>query len=68
MKEIKKTGEVFKDKDGKKWLPVNLSHTALRIINKTVLGEKWDKDDFELEALKMDVHDDCVELFKEFTQ
>jgi len=67
-KEIIKNGEIITDKKNKnkKWLPVLISNEALSQINKIVLGDKGDPDDFEKRALRMDIHDDCLELFKEF--
>jgi hypothetical protein len=65
-KEINKTGPVFTDEKGKKWLPVVISNEALSKINKTILGDQVDKDDFKAWAIVKDVHEDCLELFKEF--
>ena len=60
--EIKPNGVVFKDKDGKAWLPVVVSFEALRQINKIVLGDKVDKDNFEQLAKRRQIHEDVLEL------
>jgi len=67
-KEIIKNGDIIIDKRNKKkkWLPVLISNEALSLINKKILGDKGDPDDFEQRAKIMDIHDDCLELFKEF--
>jgi hypothetical protein len=60
--EIVPTGELFKDKAGKLWLPVNISFEALRQINKIVLDDKVDKDDYKEWAKRKQVHEDILEL------
>ena len=54
------------DKDKKKWLPVLISNEALSQINKITLGDIVDEDDRKAKALRKQVHEDCLELFKEF--
>jgi hypothetical protein len=65
-KEIIKTGEVFTDREGKKWMPVNISFIAVSQINKILLGDNVDKDDFKALAKRRDVQEDCLELFDLF--
>jgi len=64
-KRIHKNGEIV-IKDGEKYLPVLISQKALNKINKLVLGDGVDKDNFKERAERMDVHEDCIELYKEF--
>lgn len=66
--EINKTGEIFKDKDGKLWLPVNISFDAISQINKIVLGDNVDKDDYKAVAKRKQIHEDILELFDVFTR
>lgn len=56
------------DKDGKKWLPVLISNEALSQLNKIVLGDEVDPDDKKALELRKQVHEDCLELFKEFKE
>ena len=65
-KEINQTGPVFTDKERKKWMPVNISFTAVSQINKIVLGDIVDKDDFKALAKRRQIEEDCQELFDLF--
>ena len=67
-KEINIDGSIIIDSDGKKWLPVVISNKALSQINKIILGDKVDEDDKDAVELRKQVHEDCLELFKEFKE
>jgi len=65
-KEINQTGPVFTDKDRNKWMPVNISFTAVSQINKIILGDIVDKDDKKAVAKREQIREDCLELFDLF--
>jgi hypothetical protein len=64
--EIKPTGQIFTDSEGKKWLPVNLSFDALSQINKIVMGDHADDGDPIAIAKRNQVHEDVLELIELF--
>ena len=63
--EIIKNGEI-KTIGKRRYLPVLISNEALSQINKIVLGDKVDADNIKQVALRTQVHEDCLRLFKEF--
>ena len=63
--EIILDGEIV-NRNGKKYIQVLISNQALSQINKIVLGDKVDPDDRKQTALRNQVHEDCLRLFKEF--
>lgn len=67
-RRIHKNGSIIIDKKDKKkkWLPVLIDNEALSMINKIILHDTIDEDDFRKKAIEKDVHEDCLELFKEF--
>lgn len=65
VEEILKNGEI-QTKFNKRYLPVLISNEALSQINKIVLGDKVDADNTKQVALRTQVHEDCLRLFKEF--
>lgn len=63
--EIVKNGEI-EIRYSKRYLPVLISNEALSQINKIILGDKVDADNTKQVALRTQVHEDCLRLFKEF--
>ncbi len=54
------------EKDGKIWIDVRITNAALSQINKIILGDKVDQDNTKQVALRNQVHEDCLRLFKRF--
>ena len=67
MAEIKSYHESFVDDDGKKWLKVAISFKAVRGMNKISLDDEPDPGSCAEEVINQ-VHEDCLELFKEFKE
>jgi hypothetical protein len=71
MSEVPELREIIKDGEiqtirKKRYIPVLISNEALSQINKIVLGDKVDVDDTKQTALRNQIHEDCLRLFKEF--
>lgn len=54
------------NRNGKKYIAVLISNEALSQINKIILGDKVDVDNTKQVALRNQVHEDCLRLFKAF--
>lgn len=52
--------------NGKKFITVLITNDALSQINKIILEDNVDKDDPKAVALREQVHQDCLRLFKRF--
>ena len=63
--EIISRGE-FVNKGNKTYLVVEITNEALSQINKIILGDQIDEDDTGQLALREQVHQDCLKIFKEF--
>jgi hypothetical protein len=61
--EINQVGEV--EREGKKWLVVEMSFDAISGINKIAVDDKPDENS-KADKLMKQVHKDCLELIKAF--
>lgn len=64
--EIIDLDSVIVQQNGKEYIHVLISNDALSQINKIILEDNVDKDDPKAVALREQVHQDCLRLFKRF--